>query len=245
MENTIFDSALVELARQQVHKQAYVDNATLASGGGAPMDPAAMGGGGMPLPDPAMMAGMDPSMMGGAPPGGAPPMDPSMMGGAPPTLPAPPMDPSMMGGAPPAPPASPPPPAPPAGPDLGAIERRLAALEQGGGEKKKKADIPVEIAKIREMLTELGNALGIPLGQASTPAPGAEGEATSTDSSATSSPDSGIQPIAPFGEGATNAPKAAAYAGSPFPAPSIDQSENMRNMQSTASILISLLGQKF
>src|SRR6187399_2193242 len=53
------------------NKYAFVDAATAA-------------GGGMPPP------GMDPAMMGGAPPG-APPMDPAMMGG----------DPAAMGGAPP------------------------------------------------------------------------------------------------------------------------------------------------
>ena len=68
---------------------------------------------------------MDPAMMGGAPPGGGMPpgMDPAMMGGAPPGMP-PGMDPAMMGGMPPggAPPmdpammggAPPPPPPPPA-----------------------------------------------------------------------------------------------------------------------------------
>jgi len=69
-------------------------------------------GGGAPPMDPSMMGGAPP---GAIPPGGAPPMDPSMMGGAPPgamppgAMPpsgAPPMDPSMMGGAPPMDPAA-------------------------------------------------------------------------------------------------------------------------------------------
>ena len=71
---------------------------------------------------------MDPAMMGGAPPGGGMPpgMDPSMMGGAPPGMP-PGMDPAMMGGMPPggAPPMDPammggmpPPPPPPPAPAI-------------------------------------------------------------------------------------------------------------------------------
>jgi len=66
---------------------------------------------------------MDPAMMGGAPPGGGMPpgMDPAMMGGMPPGG-APPMDPAMMGGAPPMDPAMmggmPPPPPPPPAPAI-------------------------------------------------------------------------------------------------------------------------------
>ena len=52
--------------------------------------------GGMP-PSGATAMPPDPSMGGGAPPGGAPPMDPSMAGGAPPMG-----DPSMMGAGDPA-----------------------------------------------------------------------------------------------------------------------------------------------
>ena len=69
--------------------KAELDAVKLAAG--PPIDPSMMGGapgGGAPM-DPAMMGGapMDPSMMGGAP------MDPSMMGGAP-------MDPGMAMGIP-------------------------------------------------------------------------------------------------------------------------------------------------
>jgi hypothetical protein len=70
--------------------QAYMQAMQQIQGGGATMDPNAMGG--QPPMDPSMQGGapMDPSMMGGQPP-----MDPSMMGGAP-------MDPAAMGGQPPA-----------------------------------------------------------------------------------------------------------------------------------------------
>lgn len=77
---------LLQLAREQLMKQAVV----------APMDPAAMGGmpPGAPPMDPAMMGGMPPP--GSMPPGDTP-MDPAMMGGAPP------MDPAMMAPPPEAP----------------------------------------------------------------------------------------------------------------------------------------------
>ena len=106
----------------------------------------------------------DPSM-GGAPPGGAPPMDPSMMGGG-----APPMDPSMMGGAPPAPPA-PPAPSPM---DPGMIQQIVAdevrkamgaggagAASGGGGGLKPKIDVNVELMQIKHMLAKLADALNV------------------------------------------------------------------------------------
>jgi hypothetical protein len=90
----------------------------------------------VPAGDPTMAGATsgDPSA-GGAPPGGAPPgMDPSMMGGAPPGGG---MDPSMMGGAPPGGAAPPPMGAsdPAGGPAMPSpdLASRVAALESGGG----------------------------------------------------------------------------------------------------------------
>ena len=94
----------------------------------------------------------DPSM-GGAPPGGAPPMDPSMMGGAPPAPPAPPapspMDPGMIQ-------------------QIVADEVRKAmgaggagAASGGGGGLKPKIDVNVELMQIKHMLAKLADALNV------------------------------------------------------------------------------------
>jgi hypothetical protein len=113
---------------------------------------------------------MDPAMMGGAPPGGAPPMDPAMMGGAPPMDPAmmggaPPMDPSMMGGAPP-----PPPPAPAIDPAMiqqmvdDAVKKSTGGnggASAGGGGLKPKIDVNVELMQIKHMLAKLADALNV------------------------------------------------------------------------------------
>ncbi len=118
------------------------------------MDPSMMGGappGGAPP--------MDPSMMGGAPPGGAPPMDPSMMGGAPPGG-APPMDPSMMGGAPSGDPTQ----------QIRSVvqdelQRALAEVKGGKGAKKPQESGNAEIFmhRIQKLLTHLYSSLGISL----------------------------------------------------------------------------------
>jgi hypothetical protein len=113
---------------------------------------------------------MDPAMMGGAPPGGAPPMDPAMMGGAPPMDPAmmggaPPMDPAMMGGAPP-----PPPPAPAIDPAMiqqmvdDAVKKSTGGnggASAGGGGLKPKIDVNVELMQIKHMLAKLADALNV------------------------------------------------------------------------------------
>jgi len=114
---------------------------------------------------------VDPAAMGGMPPGGAPPMDPAMMGGAP-------MDPAMMGGAPPMDPAmmggAPPPP-----PGVTADEVRAIIQEAmgsmgggaagggggmaGGNMLKPKIDVNVEIMQIKNMLSKLIDAMGVPV----------------------------------------------------------------------------------
>ena len=115
---------------------------------------------------------MDPAMMGGAPPGGAPPMDPAMMGGAPPMDPAmmggaPPMDPAMMGGMPPPPP---PPPAPAIDPAMiqqmvdDAVKKSTGGnggASAGGGGLKPKIDVNVELMQIKHMLAKLADALNV------------------------------------------------------------------------------------
>src|SRR5262245_19818188 len=95
---------------------------------------------------------------GGAPPGGggAPPMDPSMMG----------MDPAAMGGG------APPPP-PPGGGDGGThakLDQIMMALQAGGGGAgagaaglKPKIDVNVEIMQMKNLLSKVVDALGIPV----------------------------------------------------------------------------------
>ena len=157
---------LLKQARLSI-KQAFMPPE--AGGGAPPMDPSMMGG----APPGAMPPGgappMDPSMMGGAPPGamppgGAPPMDPSMMGGAPP------MDPSMMGGAPPMDPAA----AAGAGGDpteqirsvvQEELQKALAEVK-GSGKGAKKNDgqnTEMFMRRIQKLLTHLYSSLGLNL----------------------------------------------------------------------------------
>jgi hypothetical protein len=111
----------------------------------------------------------DPSM-GGAPPGGAPPMDPAMMGGAPPGGGMPPgMDPAMMGGAPPMDPAMMGG-APPIDPAMiqqmvdDAVKKSTGGnggASAGGGGLKPKIDVNVELMQIKHMLAKLADALNV------------------------------------------------------------------------------------
>ena len=128
---------LADIARFAIHKQAAVDAASLM-GGGAGMDPAmAGGGGGMPP--------MDPSMMGGGG-GGMPPMDPSMMGGGPPPL---------------------------SREEVQAMIQQAVAAGGGGaaagaggaaaGGLKPKIDVNVEIMQLKNMISKLIDAMGIPV----------------------------------------------------------------------------------
>lgn len=144
-----------------------------------PMPPDPMAGGMPPGMPPGMP--MDPSMMGGAPPGGMPPMDPAMMGGMPPGMP---MDPSMMGGAPPMPPM-PMDPSMMGGPVPGAggltadsirqiIQEEIAkAMPVGGANggatngtgKPAKPDLALmsaDIFQTKKMIEGLYNAMGLP-----------------------------------------------------------------------------------
>lgn len=77
------DPSMMDPSMMAAGAQAPGGAMPMPPGGGAPMDPAMMGGA-PPMPDPAMMGGappMDPSMVGGLPPGGMPPGGDPMAGG--------------------------------------------------------------------------------------------------------------------------------------------------------------------